>query len=181
MYEFWLKEKLLLIVGLFQFGLVFIMFTIINLSKLIWRRLISGKQDISEESNLNEIKSAAIAPSSFEEVKDAMNNLVNHQTSPESTLSDCSDELLTTQPKLTAAADPKLAEGDLTYKVDIAPELLTELREISQDPAATIDEAIRWWLRRRTFDILDSSSDRPYRVGMRSGSSKRSQQDLWND
>ena len=186
MYEFWLKEKLLLIIRLFQFGLVFIMFTIINLSKLIWRRLILGKQNISEESNLNEIKSAAIAPSSLEEVKDAMNNLVNHQTNPESTLSDCSDELLTTQPKLTAAVDPKLAEGDLTYgdltcKVDIAPELLRELREISQDPAATIDEAIRWWLRRRTFDILDSSSDRPYRVGMRSGSSKRSQQDLWND
>ena len=63
MYEFWLKEKLLLIIRLFQFGLVFIMFTIINLSKLIWRRLILGKQNISEESNLNEIKSAAIAPS----------------------------------------------------------------------------------------------------------------------
>jgi len=168
MYEFWLKEKLLLIIGLFQFGLVLIMYTIINLSKLIWRRLILGKQNIGEESNLNEIKSAAIAPSSLDEVKDAMNNLVNHQTNPESTLSE-------------STIESELTESNLTYKVDIAPELLTELREISKDPAATIDEAIRWWLRRRTFDILDSSSDRPYRVGMRSGSSKRSQQDLWND
>lgn len=181
MYEFWLKEKLLLIIGLSQFGLVLIMFTIINLSKLISRRLILDKQNISEESNLNEIKSVAIASSSLDEVKDAMNNFVNPQINPESTLPDRSDELLTTQPKLTTANDPKLAKGDLTYKVDIAPELLTELREISKDPAATIDEAIRWWLRRRTFDILDSSSDRPYRVGMRSGSSKRSQQELWND
>ncbi len=168
MYEFWLKEKLLLIIGLFQFGLILIVFTIINLSKLIWRRLILDKQNTSAESNLNEIKSVAIAPSSLDEVKDAMNNIVNHQINPESTLPE-------------STIESELTKSDLTYKVDIAPELLTELREISKDPAAIIDEAIRWWLRRRTFDILDSSSDRPYRVGMKSGSSKRSQQDLWND
>jgi hypothetical protein len=193
MYEFWLKEKLLLTIGLFQFGLILIVFTIMNFSKLIWRKLVLDKRNISEQDNLNKIKSAksaAIAPSSAKEVanqvKDAMNNLVNHEKNLTQTMPDLNIEPLINQPEVMSAIamsaiEPEGLEVDLTYKVDIAPDLLTELKEISNDPAAMIDEAIRWWLRRRTFDILDSSSDRQDRVGLKSNSSKRLSHSLWND
>ncbi len=170
--EFWLKEKLILIIGLFQYGLVLIVFAIINLSKLFL-----GKQNEIEENSLTPIKSAAIptsSPNEVNEVIDAVNNPANHEPN----LTETAVELLTTQLEPTVVIEP---EVDLTNKVEISPELLTELREISNDPAAIIDEAIRWWLRRRTLDVLDSSPDRKYRVGMRSDSSKRSLQDLWND
>ena len=67
----------------------------------------------------------------------------------------------------------------IAYKVDIAPELLTELLEISDNPTAIVDEAIRWWLRRRNVDALDSGTrHRRYPVGI---SSHRSLQNQWND
>ena len=181
MFEFWLKEKLLLIIGLFQFGLILIMFTIINLSKLIWRKLTLDKQDVSNQSNLNEIKSAAIAPSSPNNAKDAVNNLANNEISLEAQLTDRSDQPLVSSPD-QIANQANLPEIDPTYKVDIAPELLTELLEITDNPAVIIDEAIRAWLRRRNADDLDSGNrDRRYPVGLRSYDSRRSLQDMWND
>ena len=196
MYEFWLKEKLLLTIGLFQFGLILIMFIITNFSKLIWHKLVLDKRNISEQDNLNKIKSTEIFSSSAldkqvaNQVKDAMNNPVNHEKNLTQTMPDLNIEPLINYPEtnpaiVTLAIEPESIEVDLevdlTYKVDIAPDLLTELKEISNDPAAMIDEAIRWWLRRRTFDILDSSSDRQDRVGLKSNSSKRLSQSLWND
>lgn len=182
MHEFWLKEKLILIIGLFQYGLVLIMFTIINLSKLVWGKLMLGKQNVIDENSLTPIKSAAIAtssPNEVNEVTDAVNNNpANHELNLEPTLTEPVDDRLTTQLEPTVVVEP---EVDLVNKVEISPELLTELREISSDPTAIIDEAIRLWLRRRTLDVLDSSTDRKYRVGMRSDSSRRSLQDLWND
>ncbi len=73
-------------------------------------------------------------------------------------------------------------EADL-YKIEISPELFTELLEISNNPAETVDEAIRWWLRRRTLYALESSIDRGDRdrLSSRSYSSKKSQPELWND
>ncbi|MBD2188244.1 hypothetical protein [Pseudanabaena mucicola] len=62
--------------------------------------------------------------------------------------------------------------------VEISPELFAELAEISSDPAAAVDEAIRWWLRRR---IVEQDSDRPNRRSLRSSESWRSQQQSWND
>ena len=181
MYEFWLKEKLILIIGLFQFGLILIMFSIINLSKLIWRKLTLDKRDVSNQNNLNEIKSAAIAPSSPNNVKDAVNNLANNEISLEGQLTDLSDQPLASSPD-AIANQSNLPKIDLTYKVDIAPELLTELSEITDNPAAIIDEAIRWWLRRRNADDLDSGNrDRRYPVGLRSHDSRRASQHLWND
>jgi cell division protein FtsB len=181
MFEFWLKEKLLLIIGLFQFGLILIMVTIINLSKLIWRKLILDKQDVSNQSNLNEIKSAAIAPSSPNNAKDVVNNLANNEISLEAQLTDLSDQSLVSSTDLIAN-QANLPEIDPTYKVDIAPELLTELLEITDNPAAIIDEAIRWWLRRRNADDLDNGNrDRRYPVSLRSYDSRRSLQDTWND
>ncbi|MFN7377348.1 MAG: hypothetical protein ACK5UB_06500, partial [Pseudanabaena sp.] len=88
MFEFWLKEKLLLVIGLFQFGLILLMFSIINLSKLIWRKLTLDQQDVSNQNNLNEIKSAVIAPSSPNNAKDAVNNLANNEISLEPKLTD---------------------------------------------------------------------------------------------
>jgi hypothetical protein len=55
MHEFWLKDKLILLIGLFQFGLVLIVMTVVNLIKLIWR-----KQNIVDTNIPNEIKPAAI-------------------------------------------------------------------------------------------------------------------------
>lgn len=180
MYEFWLKEKLLLIIGLFQFGLILIMFSIINLSKIIWRKLTLDKQNVSTQDNLNEIKSAAIAPSSPDTAKDAVNNLANSEINLETKLTDHIDQLLASSPD-AIANQANLTEIDLTDKVNISPELLTELWEISDNPAAIVDEAIRWWLRRRNADDLDSGyRDRRHPVGLRSHDS-RSSQHLWND
>ncbi|MFN5263349.1 MAG: hypothetical protein ACK5EH_13275, partial [Pseudanabaena sp.] len=110
------------------------MFSIINLSKLIWRKLTLDQQDVSNQNNLNEIKSAVIAPSSPNNAKDAVNNLANNEISLEPKLTDLSDQ------PLPSSLDPitnqsNLPEIDLTYKVDIAPELLTELLEITDNPA----------------------------------------------
>jgi hypothetical protein len=88
---------------------------------------------------------------------------------------------------LPSSLDPitnqsNLPEIDLTYKVDIAPELLTELLEITDNPAAIVDEAIRWWLRRRNADDLDNGNrNRRYPVGLGAHDSRRSSQHLWND
>ena len=71
-------------------------------------------------------------------------------------------------------------ESDM-YKVAISPDLFTELLEISNNPAETVDEAIRWWLRRRTLNDLETSIDRRDRLSSRSYRSNRSQQELWND
>ena len=153
MYEFWLEEKLFLIIGLFQFGLILIVYAIIKLSKSSVSQLGLDKQNIVDETISREPKDAMFVFNSGEEVsnkvKDTMNNSVNNSV--------------------------------LSHTVEIAPELLKELKEISNDPAAAVDEAVRWWLRRRTLEVLDASPDRKYRVGLSSYGSQRSQQDLWND
>jgi hypothetical protein len=150
MYEFWSQDKLLLMIGVFQFGLILFMFIIFNVS--------------DDNSNLSDTEAAT----SREPISPDRSNQL-------------SDQFLTIQLEPKAVIMTEQPEVDLTYKVDIAPELLTELLEISNDPAATIDEAIRWWLRRRNLDVLDSSKDRRYRVGINSYSSQRSLQDQWND
>lgn len=61
--------------------------------------------------------------------------------------------------------------------VEISPEIFAELSEISDDPSASVDEAIRWWLRRRLVDNESSAS----RTSLRSSASWRSQQQNWND
>jgi hypothetical protein len=61
--------------------------------------------------------------------------------------------------------------------VEISPELFAELTEISSNPTAAVDEAIRWWLRRR----LVVEHDSPNRKSLRSSESWRSQQSQWND
>ncbi len=61
--------------------------------------------------------------------------------------------------------------------VEISPEIYAELVEISSDPSAAVEEAIRWWLRRRLVDV-NTDSNRP---SLRSSESWRSQQNKWND
>ena len=169
---------------------------VVNLIKLIWRDQVPVAANAP-----NEIESLAIAFNNFSEArsdeiinqlpnelpnefKDAVSNPLNPETSHKPPLvnfndSDRLDSHEQDQPEVNAL-EPDLNYA-LNYKVDIAPELLTELKEISDNPTAVIDEAIRWWLRRRTFDVLDAFDDRPYRMGMRSNKSTRSPKDLWND
>lgn len=196
MYQFWLKDNPILLIGLLQFGLLLIVMAVVNLIKLIWRDQFPVAANAP-----NEIESVAIAFSNFSEarsdeiinqlpnqlpneLKDAVSNPLNPETSHKPPLvnSNDSDRLdAPEQVQLEVNALEHDLNCDLNYKVDIAPELLTELKEISDNPAAVIDEAIRWWLRRRTLDILDASDDHPDRVGMRSNKSRRSTKDLWND
>ena len=75
-----------------------------------------------------------------------------------------------------AIADRQLSTPKL--RIEIAPELFAELQEISGDPSVAMDEAIRWWLRRR---FTDSDSDLIDRKNMSSPESWRSQQHKWND
>ncbi|MFZ4557702.1 MAG: hypothetical protein ACOYN8_15175 [Pseudanabaena sp.] len=194
MHEFWLKDKLILLIGLFQFGLVLIVMAAVNLVKMIW-----GRQNIVDTNSPNEIANqtanqtanVAIASNSLSEVeseqltkqvpndlKDEVSNLSNHQNQISH---DPALVNLNESDRIDLLEQQQLEANALNCKVDIDPELLTELKEISNDPTAIIDEAIRWWLRRRTLEVLDASDDRPYRMGMRSSKSKRSSQDLWND
>jgi hypothetical protein len=194
MHEFWLKDKLILLIGLFQFGLVLIVMAAVNLVKMIWSRQnivdTNSPNEIANETS-NQTANVAIASNSLSEVesdqlskqvptdlKDEVSNLSNHQNqiSHDPALVNLSES-----DRIDLLEQQQLEANALNCKVDIDPELLTELKEISNDPTAIIDEAIRWWLRRRTLEVLDASDDRPYRMGMRSNKSKRSSQDLWND
>ena len=192
MYEFWLKDNPILLIGLFQFGLLLIVMAVVNLIKLIRRDQVPVAANAP-----NEIESVAIAFNNFSEArsdeiinqlpnefKDAVSNPLNPETSHKPPLVNSNDSDRLDAPELDQLEVNALEHDlnyDLNYKVDIAPELLTELKEISDNPAAVIDEAIRWWLRRRTLDVLDGSDDRPYRMVMLSNKSKRSPKDLWND
>ena len=179
MHEFWLKDKLILLIGLFQFGLVLIVMAAVNLVKMIWDRqniidtnspneIANQTANVSIASNsLSEVESDQLTQQVPNDLKDEVSNLSNHQNQ------------ISHDPALVNLSESDRI--DSLCKVDIAPELLTELKEISDDPTAIIDEAIRWWLRRRTFEVLDASDDRPDRMGMRSNKSRRSAKDLWND
>ncbi len=83
-----------------------------------------------------------------------------------------------------AIADRQLSTPKL--RVEIAPELFAELKEISGDVSVAMDEAIRWWLRRRLIDSdCDDLADRLERKNMSSTESwrshQKSQQHRWND
>jgi len=184
MHEFWSKDKLILLVGLFQFGLVIIVMAVVNLIKLAWFRQNTVDTDSQNEiepvsialSNVSEVESDQPTNQSPNELNDAVINLNNHEITPEPSAVNLSES-----DRIHLPEQDQLEVIDLSYKVDIAPELLTELKEISDNPAIVIDEAIRWWLRRRTLDVLDAADDRPDRIGMRSNRSRRSAQELWND
>ncbi len=69
--------------------------------------------------------------------------------------------------------------SDGKYSINISPEIFAELMEISSDPTSAVDEAIRWWLRRR---LVDNNSTSTSRRSLRSNESWRSQQQQnWND
>lgn len=158
--ELWSPDKLLLMIGLFQFGLILMMFMILNMSKLQ-----------ANKNNLNSTDAVA-------------NASANSEINPSQTLSEpINQPLPSASESITETNQANPPANDLTdelvYKVDIAPELLTELLEISNNPAAIVDEAIRWWLRRRNVDSLNSGQrHRRYPVGV---SAQRSLQDQWND
>ncbi|OYQ66121.1 hypothetical protein B9G53_05245 [Pseudanabaena sp. SR411] len=167
MYKFWSPDKLLLMIGLFQFGLILMMFMILSMGNRKNKNKHKGKVN---KNSLN----------TPEAVTDVADTSVNNEIALKPTLPDPINQPLPSPPE--AITDPNQAnppEIDLTYKVDIAPELLTELLEISDNPAAIVDEAIRWWLRRRNVDSLDSGQrHRRYPVGI---SAPRSLQNQWND
>lgn len=158
--EFWSPDKLLLMIGLFQFGLILMMFMILNMSKLQ-----------ANKNNLNSTDAVANASANSEiNLSQTLSEPINQP------LPSASESITETNQANPPAID---LTDELVYKVDIAPELLTELLEISNNPAAIVDEAIRWWLRRRNVDSLDSGQrHRRYPVGV---SAQRSLQDQWND
>jgi hypothetical protein len=158
--EFWSPDKLLLMIGLFQFGLILMMFMILNMSKLQ-----------ANKNNLNSTDAVANASANSEiNLSQTLSDPINQP------LPSASESITETNQANPPAID---LTDELVYKVDIAPELLTELLEISNNPAAIVDEAIRWWLRRRNVDSLDSGQrHRRYPVGV---SAQRSLQDQWND
>lgn len=190
--EFLPPDKLLLTIGLFQFGLIFLIFMITNLSK---RKLgndqspLDGKTSIItpeavSQANISNLSTSTPNPIITESRQSPNNEIVQESIIPNPSSDRC---LPTVSNSPQNSPDhPTLAEShpplETVYSVNIAPELFTELMEISNNPAGMVDEAIRWWLRRRNLESLDTSIDldRRYHVGMRSNS-KKSQQDLWND
>lgn len=215
--EFLHQDKLLLIIGLFQFGLIFFMFMITNLNRHNVTSSNSNSDNTSSENSGENISGDNTTPRIESEALTQANirnpstptpnpiitevpesaNLEIAPIVPEPTFSSSSrdrqlDDLHDSaqvsleQPSPEDHANHTNGESqspmETVYSVNIDPELFTELMEISNNPAVTVDEAIRWWLRRRNLESLDTSIDldRRYRVGMRS-SSKGALRDLWND
>jgi len=88
---------------------------------------------------------------------------------------DLSTEIIQTNVPKAIAAQPALIHK---FSITLSPEIFAELMEISSDPAAAVDEAIRWWLRRR---MVDEDSTSTSRKGVGSRNNWRSQQQNWND
>jgi quinol-cytochrome oxidoreductase complex cytochrome b subunit len=88
--------------------------------------------------------------------------------------------IATQSPEVDLITEPITYQSVLSSKsyIQISPELFAELIEVSNDPTAAVDEAIRWWLRRR---LVDDDSINPNRKNLRSSESWRVQQQSWND
>ncbi|PZU93693.1 MAG: hypothetical protein DCE90_16055 [Pseudanabaena sp.] len=111
-------------------------------------------QNFPQKSNLNQdIRSEKLSSNEMEPLESALNLSVNPEVQNQ------------------AQALPR------KHYVEVSPEIFAELSEISDNPSASVDEAIRWWLRRRLVDNESSAS----RTSLRSSASWRSQQQNWND
>lgn len=168
--ELWQQDKLvlvILVIGLFQYG-------IISLISLILNILNSNLFKVSNPTvmkSLTQDQPNAIPEPSSPAIADQL---------PHTTSAPDSEANRNVQPE-ALDLNSSSTEVSTSYSIEISPELFKELLEISNNPAATVDEAIRWWLRRRTLDTIGSVGDRRDRSGMRSHQSRKSLENSWND
>jgi hypothetical protein len=168
-FEVWSPSYIFLAICLFQFGLVLVMFAILKLDVRNSMQLEtqSVKTDLATDTSLKQMTDAinhSLEPNQAVDIN-INNSVANPAAAGDSQLNPVSKEF----------------PSPSSYSVEISPELFIELLEISNNPAATVDEAIRWWLRRRTLDTMNAVQDRRDRLGMRSHRSLRSLQNSWND
>ena len=156
--EFWQQDKLILVIGLFQFGIISLMSLILN---------------SNSNSNQHKVFDQAIMKPLPQDEPNAM---------PEQSSHLIANQL--PQPIGANAGEVNGQEKETitsSYSIEISPELFKELLEISNNPAATVDEAIRWWLHRRNLDAIGAIKDRRDRLGMRSHRSWKSIEESGND
>jgi hypothetical protein len=183
--EWWQQEKYILVIGIFQYGIISIISLLLN-------------SNLFKVSNPTVMKSLTQDPSNAmpEQISPTIANQLRHPTSaPDSKAN--GEVNIVVDSDLTAIAvnsssnvqreslaldvNTSKIEVGVSYSIEISPELFKELLEISNNPAATVDEAIRWWLRRRTLDTLKPVDDRRDRSGMRSHQSRKFLENSWND
>ena len=174
--EFWQQDKLILVIGLFQFGLILFMSILLNSSQRKVFDQVSMKPLPKDKSKSMSDQSSHLLTNQLQQTMSVTNREVN------SDLTVITEDQVTTTPSASPSLKvDSLPEVVAAYSIEISPELFKELLEISNNPAATVDEAIRWWLRRRTLDTMKSVADRRDRPGVRSHRSWKSLEESWND
>lgn len=186
--ELWQQDKLILVIGLFQFGIILLMSFIFNRNQPKVSDQSIMKPITQDKSNAMSEQSSHLIAKQLPQPMSANDSDANGETN--------NDPMAIADGKIATAASESpslnvdlstnplskpLSEADTSYSVEISPELFKELLEISNNPAATVDEAIRWWLRRRTLDTINSVNDRRDRLGLRSHRSWKSLEESWND
>ena len=190
--ELWQQDKLILVIGLFQFGIILLMSFIFNRNQPKVSDQSIMKPITQDKSNAMSEQSSHLIAKQLPQPMSANDSDANGDANGETN----NDPMAITDGKIATAASESpslnvdlstnplskpLSEADTSYSVEISPELFKELLEISNNPAATVDEAIRWWLRRRTLDTINSVNDRRDRLGLRSHRSWKSLEESWND
>ena len=113
----------------------------------------------------------------IETIPDPYNPTEPSQVESSSPISSDGNNVMTSENSASGTDNSAIATSPRRPSVEISPEIYAELVEISSDPSAAVEEAIRWWLRRRLVDV-STESNRP---SLRSSESWRSQQNKWND
>jgi hypothetical protein len=190
--ELWQQDKLILVIGLFQFGIILLMSFIFNRNQPKVSDQSIMKPITQDKSNAMSEQSSHLIAKQLPQPMSANDSDANGDANGETN----NNPMAITDGKIATAASESpslnvdlstnplskpLSEADTSYSVEISPELFKELLEISNNPAATVDEAIRWWLRRRTLDTINSVNDRRDRLGLRSHRSWKSLEESWND
>ncbi|MBD2149858.1 hypothetical protein H6F44_06930 [Pseudanabaena sp. FACHB-1277] len=190
--ELWQQDKLILVIGLFQFGIILLMSFIFNRNQPKVSDQSIMKPITQDKSNAMSEQSSHLIAKQLPQPMSANDSDANGDANGETN----NDPMAIADGKIATAASESpslnvdlstnplskpLSEADTSYSVEISPELFKELLEISNNPAATVDEAIRWWLRRRTLDTINSVNDRRDRLGLRSHRSWKSLEESWND
>ena len=193
--ELWQQDKLILVIGLFQFGIISLMSFIFNSNQPKVSDQAIMKPLPQDKSNAMSEQSSHLIAKQLPQPMIANDSDANGETNGETNndLMAIADGKIATAPSEAPSLNVDLStnslsrplskplEADTAYSIEISPELFKELLEISNNPAATVDEAIRWWLRRRTLDTINSVSDRRDRLGLRSHRSWKSLEESWND
>ncbi len=181
--ELWQQDKLILMIGLFQYGIISLMSLILNIIQSKVSDQVVMKTLSQDQPNAMPEQSSHLTANQLPQSMSANGEVNGEINSDIGAIVEGNNNNAQGEPRSlnVDSLTNSISEVATPYSIEISPELFKELLEISNNPAATVDEAIRWWLRRRTLDTIKSVSDRRDRQGMRSERAWKSLENSWND